>query len=115
MKKNLFLALILTIAISTNLVNAEGFSGNSTPTVKTVAEVLKMPDDSYVSIKGNIVKKISEEHYMFKDNTGTMTVEIEQDKWNGISANSKDLIVLTGEVEKKNNYVELDVDSVQKK
>ena len=75
---------------------------------------LKMSNNSYVSVQGNIIKRISDDKYSFKDSTGTITVEIDDDKWGGVNANTQDKLELIGEVEKKYNSVELDVDSVRK-
>ncbi len=114
MKKILVLSMLFAISAGTAMANMnEGFKDNST-TKATVAEALKMNDDSYVTVKGNITKKLSEDRYMFKDSTGTMTVEIDNDRWSGISAYTKDILELSGEIEKKNNYTRLDVDSVRK-
>lgn len=114
MKK--YLALFMFLAVSTSIVSAEmheGFRDSSTKKT-TISEAMKMNDDSYVTIKGNLVKKLSEDKYTFKDSTGTITVEIDKDKWAGVSADTKDILELTGEIEKRNNFVKLDVDSVKK-
>lgn len=115
MKK--FIALFVLIVIPACSAFADGFGGfkdNNVAKKTTVTEALKMNDDSYVTVKGNIVKKISDDRYMFKDSTGSMTVEIDNDRWAGISADTKDILELTGEIEKKNNYTRLDVDSIRK-
>ena len=78
----------------------------------TISEALKMNDDSYVTIQGNIIKRISDDKYTFKDSTGTMTVEIDTEKWAGQSVNMTDKLELTGEIEKKLNSTVLDVDTV---
>ena len=41
-------------------------------------------------------------------------VEIDEDKWGGVTAGTQDKLELIGEVEKKYNTTELDVDSVRK-
>ena len=53
-------------------------------------------------------------HGGFKDSTGTITVEIDDDKWGDVKAGTEDKLELVGEVEKKYNSTELDVDSVRK-
>ena len=108
-KAFLFLSsLILTTAI----VHAAGFIGKIPAT--TAAEAVKLPDDSYVTIRGNILKKLSSDKYTFKDSSGTITVEIDSDKWGNIEANEKDILELSGEIERKPNSVYLDVDTVKK-
>ena len=114
MKK--FLSILILVGISTSIVFAAngGFKDSISPKKSNVAEVLKMNNNSYVSIQGNITKRLSDDKYSFKDTTGTITVEIDDDKWGGISAGTQDKLELIGEVEKKYNTTELDVDSVRK-
>ena len=83
-------------------------------TFKKVSKALKMNDNSYVTIQGNLLKRISDDKYLFKDATGTITVEIDDEKWMGQAVNTKDTLELTGEIEKKINSIILEVDSVTK-
>ena len=114
MKK--FLSVLMIIGVSTSIAFAAhgGFKDSVNPKKSTVSEIQKMNNNSYVSVQGNIVKRISDDKYSFKDATGTITVEIDDDKWGGVNAGTQDKIELVGEVEKKYNSVELDVDSVRK-
>jgi uncharacterized protein (TIGR00156 family) len=114
MKK--FLSILMLIGVSTSIVFAAqgGFKDSVSPKKASISEVLKMNNNSYVTVQGNIVKRISDDKYSFKDATGTITVEIDDDKWGGVNADTKDKLELVGEVEKKYNTTELDVDSVRK-
>ena len=114
MKK--FLSILMLVGISTSIVFAAngGFKDSVNPKKATVSEILKMNNNSYVSVQGNIVKRISDDKFSFKDSTGTITVEIDDDKWGGVNAGTQDKLELIGEVEKKYNSTELDVDSVRK-
>lgn len=114
MKK--FLSILMLVGISTSLVFAAhgGFKDSVSPKKSTVSEILKMNNNSYVSVQGNIVKRISDDKYSFKDATGTMTVEIDDDKWGGVNVETQDKLELIGEIEKKYNTTELDVDIVRK-
>ena len=112
--KNLCLILSLLFMTSSFVVATEhvGFQDGGASKV-TITEALKMNDDSYVTVQGNIVKRISSDKYTFKDSTGTMTVEIDDDKWAGQSVNMTDKLELAGEIEKKFNSTILDVDTVK--
>lgn len=114
MKK--FLSILMLTGISASIVFAAhgGFKDSVSPRKSTIAEVLKMNNNSYVSIQGNILKRLSDDKYSFKDSSGTITVEIDDDKWGGINAGTQDKLELVGEVEKKYNSTELDVDTVRK-
>ena len=110
------LSILMLIAISTSIAFAAhgGFKESVSPKKSTVSEIMKMNNNSYVSVEGNIVKRISDDKYSFKDSTGTITVEIDDDKWGNVTAGTQDKLELIGEVEKKYNSTELDVDSVRK-
>jgi len=114
MKK--ILSVLMLVGISASIVFAAqgGFKDSVSPKKATVSEILKMSNDSYVAVQGNIVKRISDDKYSFKDSTGTITVEIDDDKWGGVNATTQDKLELVGEVEKKYNSTELDVNTVRK-
>ena len=115
MKNIMVLSFVLALSLGTVFADMKGgFRDNLVQKNVSIAEALKMNDDSYVTVKGNIVKKLSDDRYMFKDSTGSMTVEIDDDRWGGVSAGTKDVLELSGEIEKKNNYTRLDVDSLKK-
>ena len=103
-------SLIAILSISNTL--AAGFSTKTDKT--TIIEALKQPDDSYVKVEGSIIKKLSSDKYLFKDSTGTMTVEIDNEKWGNMDVSEKDKLELTGEIERKSNSIHLDVDTFKK-
>ncbi len=113
MKKFAVLSLLLFVSASLAMANNVGFN-NTNVQKMSVTDALKMSDNSYVSVEGSILKKLTNDKYLFKDSTGTMTVEIDNDRWAGISADTKDILILNGEIEKKMGSTCLDVDSVQK-
>ncbi len=112
--KRLCLILSLVLTTSAFVIAAEnvGFQDGGANKV-TITDALKMNDDSYVTVQGNIVKRISEDKYTFKDSTGTMTIEIDSEKWQGQTVNMTDKLELTGEIEKKLNSTILDVETVK--
>ena len=114
MKK--LLSILVLVGVSAGIVFAAhgGFKDSVNARKSTVAEVLKMNNNAYVMVQGNIVKRLSNDKYSFKDSTGTITVEIDDDKWGGVTAGTQDKLELVGEVEKKYNTTELDVDTVRK-
>lgn len=111
------LLLVLSLIIMTSTVcfaeqNVGFQDGGASKT--TISKALKMNDNSYVTIQGNLLKRISDDKYLFKDATGTITVEIDDEKWMGQAVNTKDTLELTGEIEKKINSIILEVESVTK-
>lgn len=91
-----------------------GFTGGSKAEVTTVAQALKMKDDTNAVLRGNIVKKIKHEKYLFKDATGEIVIEIDDDDWGGVTVGPQDTVELIGEVDKDFNKIEFDVDIVKK-
>ena len=86
---------------SANAPQTQGFTGpGQYGSVTTVAAALKMWDDSYVTLVGNIVQQIGNEKYLFRDATGTMIVEIDNDIWMGLTVSPEDKIQITGEIDR---------------
>lgn len=90
-----------------------GFSDKS-GSVVTVQQAQGMKDDSWVTVRGNIEKRTGDEDYLFRDATGTMTVEIDHKRWEGQTVSPKDRVELTGELDKDDNVIEMDVKQVKK-
>lgn len=90
-----------------------GFSGPN-GTVATVKQAQDMSDDAWVTMRGNIEKRVGDEDYQFRDATGTMTVEIDDKRWEGQTVGPKDRVELQGKLDKDFNSVELDVKKVHK-
>lgn len=90
-----------------------GFTGPN-GSVVTIKQAQDMKDDSWVTLRGNIEKRIGDEDYTFRDATGAMTVEIDHKRWEGQTVSPGDKVELQGELDKDFNSVELDVKRVRK-
>ncbi len=89
-----------------------GFQGPGL-TVMTVSEALKLNDDAPVKLSGKIEKSLGNEKYLFKDATGSITIEIDDEDWNGVNATPETEIIITGEIDKDMlRDAEVDVDMV---
>lgn len=93
---------------------AGGFQGPGL-SVSTVADALNMSDDTAVILEGKIEKSLGKEKYVFKDQSGSVTVEIDNEDWNGMTVTPQDIVILKGEVDKDFLKTEIDVDVVQLK
>ncbi|PLY37263.1 TIGR00156 family protein [Pectobacterium carotovorum] len=80
----------------------------------TVDKAKDLRDDSWVTLSGNIEKRIGDENYLFRDATGTMEVEIDHKRWNGQMISPTDKVEIQGELDKDFNSVELDVKQIRK-
>lgn len=93
--------------------NQGGFKGNSDVSNMTVAKAKTLKDDTYVSLKGNILSKTGDEKYLFQDKTGTIEIEIDDDDWGSLEVGPNDTVIIEGEVDKDWNKVSIDVNSIK--
>ena len=82
--------------------------------VITVEEAKNMNDDAYVILQGYITDRNGDEKYVFQDKTGSITVEIDDDDWDGVDISPADLGEIQGEIDKGWTAVEIDVDTISK-
>lgn len=112
-------AFVVALGLSANAF-AAGFQGQANmggfqgPGLQpsSVSEALKLNDDTPVVLVGQIEKSLGGEKYLFKDASGSVTVEIDNEDWRGVNVTPKDTIVIQGEIDKDFFKTEIDVDSV---
>lgn len=128
MKKIAAVAIILALASAPAFAaNQGGFSGPTSTTtsqtggfvgpngtVTTAANAKKMRDDTWVTLRGNIIERVSDDLYIFKDSSGTVNVDIDHKRWNGQTITPQDVVEIQGEVDKDWNSVEIDVKQIRK-
>ena len=85
------------------------------PQISTVKQAMDMADDSMVTLQGKIEKRIKKDKYVFQDATGTMTVEIDKDIWNGQTVTPQDTVTIGGELDRDGQHTKLDVEYLTKK
>jgi uncharacterized protein (TIGR00156 family) len=94
-------------------VDGGGYGGPG-PTIVTVEQAKGMRDDARVALKGKIIQRLSGEHYLFQDATGTIEVEIEHKRWRGQNIGPDDIVVIYGEVDREWTSVEIEVKQIIK-
>lgn len=93
-----------------------GFQGPGLSVI-SVAEALNSPDDTAVKLEGRIEKSFGNEKYLFKDASGTITIEIDDDDWKGVTATPDDDVIIEGEIDKdmfKDAKIDVDVITLKK-
>lgn len=121
-----FIMLLPAILLSTSVcaATAQGFTGTTTQqgfngpslglnTVKTVLNSSMFSDDTPVTLTGNITSSLGGDHYTFTDGTGSITVEIDHDKWFGVQVTPQTKITIHGEIDKEFNHTAIDVDHLR--
>lgn len=92
---------------------AAQFTGAGAGGANTVAEVKQMRDDSKVILEGYIVKQLGPEHYTFRDDTGEIEVEIDDDEWRGQTVSPETKIRIDGEVDRDSTSVTVEVERLR--
>lgn len=87
---------------------------NQQPTYWSVTEVMSLPDNTPVTMRGRITKNMGDNIYVFEDSSGTIMMEIDEEDWNGKTVRVNDIVTIYGNVDKGSDYIEIDVNSVQK-
>ena len=57
-------------------------------------------DDSFVVLQGYIDKSLGGEKYLFRDETGTIQIEIKDKRFRGLTVYPDDFVQISGEVDK---------------
>ncbi len=83
--------------------------------ISTVADVKKRGrDDQQVTLTGQVVKKVGWEKYQFRDTTGEIRIEIDDDVMPSEPFDDKTKVEITGEVERDFlRSVEIDVKAIR--
>lgn len=116
--KNVVLSLGLVGVAGIAVANADTAVNQAAVAVKTttVKQALSLKDDTKVQLKGYVVKSIGDEKYQFRDATGSITVDIDDELWHGKAISAKTPVTLMGEVDvdyKPTKRIEIDVDQVK--
>ena len=115
--KKILLTLFAMYA-SMNIANAQTTGGFEGPNANqlaiiTVQEALNLNDDAKVVLQGNIVNSLGDEKYTFKDTTGEIVVEIDDEDWLDVKVTPEKTVEIMGEVDKEaNEPTKIDVDVV---
>ncbi len=117
MKTTFALLAASAIAISASTyaeqpVNQAALS-NTQITPVTVTQAKSLKDNSKVTLKGQVVRSLGNEKYEFKDATGTIVADIDDELWKGQPISNTATVTLVGEIDHDNfptKTVEVDVD-----
>ncbi len=117
-KRTLISALVLsTVSLSAFADKGHYQNGgfnNSQQAVTQASQVSSMSDDQYVVLQGKLVKQLDKDNFTFRDASGEITVDIDDDAWLGQNITPNDEIKLYGEVDKSLVGTEVEVHRVEK-
>ncbi len=130
-KKALFLCSVLMTglfllspyALANNHARQGGFTGPTSaqggftgpgPNLIGVMQAKQLPDDTWVTLKGHILRHEGKDIYVFKDKSGEARIDIDDDAWGGLHISPQDFVELVGKVDKDWGGVEIEVEIVRK-
>ncbi|MBP5352284.1 MAG: NirD/YgiW/YdeI family stress tolerance protein [Alphaproteobacteria bacterium] len=109
--KSIILSVTAVLMMISGVASAETMDADKP--ISKVSEVQKMPDDSMVYVQGFIVENLGNEKYTFQDDSGMLTVEIDDDLMQNNAVMPTTMVWIAAEVDKKGNIVELDAEEIQ--
>ena len=113
---------ILTASIAATVVlSSSAFAGKddhviiqeAAKNMVTVQQVAKIKDETGVTLTGQITKHIKSDHYEFKDRSGTISLEIDDDLWHAAGLKVGDHVRVVGEVD-THRYKPTDIEVAKK-
>ena len=119
MKKISLFAMIAVLPIcgamaGNKMIHSQKNMNSQNPTYWSVMEIMNLPDNSPVVLHGKITKNMGDEVFLFEDSTGTIMLEIDESDWNGNAVTVDDIVTVYGNLDKSDDYIEVDVSSIQK-
>lgn len=103
------LIIILFVSMLSSTVSAAFIGTGASSGASSVKSIVSMSDDQNIVLEGYIVKQIRSEHYIFKDATGEVEVEIDHEDFKGFAVTASTKIRITGEIDKEWNKTVVDV------
>jgi uncharacterized protein (TIGR00156 family) len=113
MKHTKVITMAVLLALTGLTVYAQGYTGPGLEPI-TVTDAKRLRDNSPVVLQGKIERFLGDEKYSFADASGTITVDIDDRLWYGLSVNQDDTVVISGEVDKDFLSIEIDVRGIKK-
>lgn len=103
-------------AITVTLMSFNALASSNTDQqkpVSKVSDVQNMADDTTVYVEGFIIQNLGNEKYTFQDDSGTLTVEIDDDLMKNTKVSPTTMVWIAAEVDKNGDIVELDAEEIQ--
>ncbi|MFD2405539.1 NirD/YgiW/YdeI family stress tolerance protein [Azorhizophilus paspali] len=92
--------------------SAAGYIGGRPGRHGTVSATREAADETPVTLEGRIVRQLKHEHYEFRERTGSIEVEIDDENWPATTIDEKRQVRLQGEVDRELFGCTIDVDFV---
>lgn len=104
--KKLLSIVTLFVLSSTAMANFQGngntgggFQGEPSGQAVSVAQALKAADHTMVQLTGKIVRQIDGDEFIFRDGSGEIKIDVEDEAWQGQNVTANDTITIYGTVD----------------
>lgn len=112
--------ILSTSVMATVVLSSSAFAGKddhlivqeAAKNVVNVQQIAKLKDEAGVTLTGQITKHIKSDHYEFKDTTGIINLEIDDDLWRAAGLKVGDYVRAVGEVD-THRYKPTDIEVVK--
>lgn len=112
MNKARAIGLLALMSLSSGAMAA--YTGPQEQALISVAQLKDAADDSWVTLEGKLIKHLGGETYLFRDTSGEVEVEVDEDVWRGVEVGPDDLIRVRGEVDHSWNKTEVEIEKLEK-
>lgn len=105
----------LSLLLFSSVLWADDDQKKMTAHLVTVQQAQRMADETLVRVYGHVVKALGDEKYQFRDKTGTMIVEIDDELWEGRAVTAAQPLMLIGELDISRNAkkpIKLEVEKI---
>ena len=106
--EKLYVILVIAvglIAIPVFLWADYDYNNDEQNVVATAAEVKQMDDNEEVWIRGKIIEKLDDERYLYRDDTGELVLEIDDDECQRFWSNADQEMLIYGEINRDEDDV----------
>ncbi|GHD68404.1 YgiW/YdeI family stress tolerance OB fold protein [Jeongeupia chitinilytica] len=109
---------IVCMALLSGLCLASAQAGYSGPgseatDVDTAAAALQAPDKTSVSLEGYIMRKLKGDRYEFRDKSGAIGIDIDDDQWPKESINDRTKIRVIGDIDRSLSCIGVTAQSLE--
>lgn len=105
-------ALAGILFIGTNAIAAENLPDNTKP-VSKVSNINDMPEDTVVYVQGYIVQNLGDDNYLFRDDSGTIAVEIDEDLIEDNTLTPNTVVFIMANINKDGDVTSLEAEEIQ--
>ncbi|MBM3116950.1 YgiW/YdeI family stress tolerance OB fold protein [Jeongeupia naejangsanensis] len=87
--------------------------GSEATDVDTAAAALQAPDKTAVSLEGYILRKLKGDRYEFRDKSGAIGIDIDEEQWPKEAVNDRTKVRVIGDIDRALSCIGVSVQSLE--